>query len=62
VLFSAWGIVGCGEPAQVVQYEQGKYQGKLDTAPWGDGDRASWEAKIKVRQLTQNEYGRMYGR
>ena len=54
------GLAACGEDTQVVDYKQGKYQGKPDTAPWGDGDRASWETKLKARQLTQNEYKRIY--
>jgi hypothetical protein len=54
------GLLACGEPQQVTVYEQGKYQGKADTPSWGDGDRAGWEQAIKKRQLTQNEYGRMY--
>ena len=54
------GLAACGEQQQVVTYKQGKYQGKPDTAPWGDGERAAWETKIKARQLTQNEYKRIY--
>jgi hypothetical protein len=54
------GLAACGEEPQVVVYKQGKYQGKPDTPSWGDGDREAWERGIKSRQLTQNEYGRMY--
>jgi hypothetical protein len=55
------GLAGCGEREQVVQPQSEKrYQGKPDTPPWGDGDRAGWEARIKARQLTQNEYKRIY--
>jgi hypothetical protein len=56
----------------VVQYKQGKYQGKPDTKPWENdpaslayttskwtkGDKASWENAIKTRNLAQNEYAR----
>ncbi len=66
-------LAGCGETEQVVVYKQGKYQGKKDGLPWDNaplaagqrggswtkGDRASWEAQIKSRQLTQNEYKRI---
>jgi hypothetical protein len=55
------GLAGCGEREQVVQPQSEKrYQGKPDTPPWGEGDRAGWEARIKARQLTQNEYKRIY--
>jgi hypothetical protein len=53
------GLAACGEADQVAVSEQGKYKGKADTPAWGDGDRDQWERAIKVRQLTQNEYGRM---
>jgi len=70
----ALGLAGCGESEQVVVYKQGKYQGKPDTrawdnAPlaaeqrggnWNKGDRASWEAQIKNRQLAQHEHKRIY--
>jgi hypothetical protein len=54
------GLAACTEEAQVVVYEQGEYQGKPDTPPWGDGDRDQWEAQIKQRQLTQHEDRRIY--
>jgi hypothetical protein len=68
----AFGIAGCGDRDQVVQYKQGKYQGKPDSQPWDSdsstslhptskwnkGDRTSWETAIKQRQLNQNEYTR----
>ena len=60
LLLAAIGLDGCGEQEQVTVYKQGKYQGKADTPSWGDGDRAGWEQAIRKRQLTQNEYGRMY--
>jgi len=67
-------LAGCGEKEQVVVYKQGKYQGKPDkpsweNAPlpaewrggqWKQGDRPSWEEGIKNRQLSQNEYKRIY--
>ena len=69
----ALGLTGCGEPNQVVVYKQGKYQGKPDTRPWDNeppaaglggkwskGDRTSWEAQIKARQLAQHEHARIY--
>lgn len=69
---AALGLAGCGEPAQVVVYKQGKYQGKPDTRPWenaplayGDakwnkGDKASWEKQINDRNLAQHEHKRIY--
>ena len=63
-------VAACGEREQVAEGKR-TYQGKHDTkawenepleygdAKWGKGDAASWEKQIKVRQLTQNEYGRM---
>ena len=70
----ALALVACGEKEQVVVYKQGKYQGKPDSQSWanaplpaewrgGDwkqGDRTSWEESIKKRQLSQNEYKRIY--
>jgi hypothetical protein len=70
----ALGLAGCGESEQVVVYKQGKYQGKPDTRAWDNaplapeqrggnwtkGDRASWEAQIKNRQLAQHEHKRIY--
>jgi ABC-type glycerol-3-phosphate transport system substrate-binding protein len=69
---AALGVAGCGDREQVVQYKQGKYQGKPDSQPWDSdsstslhttsswnkGDRTSWETAIKQRQLNQNEYVR----
>jgi len=70
-LAAALGLAACGESEQVVVYKQGKYQGKPDTPAWDNdplpgggkwkkGDRASWETEIKERQLSQNEYKRIY--
>ena len=64
------GLVACGEREQVAEGKRA-YQGKPDTQPWDSaplpydevkwtqGDRASWEAEIKARQLTQHEYKRI---
>jgi hypothetical protein len=62
LLLAAFALAACGEQADVVVYKQGKYQGKPDTPAWGSGDRASWETALKARQLTQNEYKRIYER
>ncbi len=56
-------IAGCGERPQVLQYKQGKYQGKADTpayvnAPF-NGDRQQWENAINTRARAQNEYVRL---
>jgi hypothetical protein len=59
-------LPGCMEVEQTAGAKAGKYQGKLDSAPWSNeplangpkwakGDRVSWEDEIKKRQLTQNE-------
>lgn len=60
---AAVGLVGCGERPQVVQYKQGKYQGKPDAKPWDSpewgGKQADWERAINARTLNQNEYGRV---
>ena len=64
------GLAACGEKGEVVNYKQGKYQGKADTRPyenapstfagskWTAGDKTSWEVAIKQRQQAQNEYNR----
>jgi len=52
------GLAACGEREQLAEGPR-SYQGKPDTAPWGNGDRATWEAGIKARQLTQHEYKRI---
>ena len=73
-VLALFALAACGEKEQVVVYKQGKYQGKpdnrsWDNAPlaaewrggqWKQGDRASWEEGIKNRQLSQNEYKRIY--
>jgi len=72
LLVLVFGLVACSEREQVAQFKQGKYQGKPDTRPWDNeplaygaakwtkGDRASWEAQIKARQLGQHEDKRIY--
>ena len=64
-------VAACAEREQVADAGERTYQGKRDTrawdnapleyggAHWSKGDAASWEKQIKVRQLTQNAYGRM---
>lgn len=55
-------LSGCGERPQVVQYKQGRYQGKPDTPPYQgapfNGNRQQWDDAIHTRQQTQNEYKR----
>jgi hypothetical protein len=59
---AALGLAGCGEQPQVVQYKQGKYQGKPDSKPWDSpewgGKQAEWERAINARTQNQNEYAR----
>ena len=60
---SIGGLAGCGERPQVVQYKQGKYQGKPDqpayaTAPW-NGNKQEWEQALATRNQAQNEYKRI---
>ena len=59
----AFGLAGCGERPQVVQYKQGKYQGKPDqpayeSAPW-NGNKRDWELALANRNQNQNEYKRI---
>ncbi len=72
-LLAAVGLAACGERDQVTVYKQGKYQGKPDTKPWENGpesslyttsqwdqgNKTSWEAAVKTRNLAQNEYNRV---
>jgi hypothetical protein len=56
-------LVGCGERPQVVEYKQGKYQGKPDkpayeSAPW-NGNKRDWEQALATRNQNQNEYKRI---
>jgi len=56
------GVAACGERPQVVEYKQGKYQGKLDQKPYEaapfNGNQTEWERVIKTRNQSQNEYKR----
>jgi hypothetical protein len=65
VIALAAGVAGCGEKSQVVVYKQGHYQGKPDGKPWDNeafsGDKGNWEAAIKARNQSQNEYRRING-
>ena len=56
-------VAGCGERPQVIEYKQGKYQGKpdqaaYDTAPW-NGNKREWELALANRNQNQNEYKRI---
>ena len=55
-------LAGCGERPQVIEYKQGKYQGRPDTQPYDSatfkGDKTEWERVIKTRNQNQNEYKR----
>ncbi len=55
-------LAGCGEKTQVTVYKQGQYQGKPDKQPWDNaqfkGDKVAWEAAIRARTNSQNEYTR----
>ncbi len=56
-------LAGCGERPQVVNYKQGKYQGKPDEPPYAaapfNGDQQKWERDIRNRTQSQNEYKRI---
>lgn len=58
----AFMLSACGERPQVVQYKQGRYQGKPDTPPYQgapfNGNRQQWDDAIHTRQQNQNEYKR----
>jgi hypothetical protein len=59
----ALGVAGCGERPQVINYKQGKYQGKPDTPPYAaapfNGNKAQWENAVDERTKEQNEYVRL---
>ncbi len=63
VCLVALGVAGCGEKPQVVNYKQGKYQGKPDSPAWENerfkGDQTAWEKQVRQRNLAQNEYQRI---
>jgi hypothetical protein len=56
-------LAGCGERPQVVNYKQGKYQGKPDTPAYSNapfnGNRQQWDNAIETRMQAQNEYARL---
>ncbi len=56
-------LSGCGERPQVIDYKQGKYQGKHDEPPYMaapfNGNKDQWERDIRNRTQNQNEYRRM---
>jgi hypothetical protein len=58
LVIAALALAACGQREQIAEGKRA-YQGKPDTPSWGDGDRAKWEAGIKERQITQNEYARI---
>jgi hypothetical protein len=56
-------LAACGERPQVLQYKQGKYQGKPDTPAYSNapfnGDKTAWEKALAQRNQNQNEYKRI---
>lgn len=56
-------LSACGERPQVINYHQGKYQGKPDTPAYGNapfnGNRQQWENEMRERIQAQNEYVRL---
>ena len=63
-------LAACGDQPQTLQAGGKKpdtqaYQGQGDAykaAGWTNGDKASWESQIKVRNQGQNEYSRDAGK
>jgi len=59
----ALALAGCGERPQVINYKQGKYQGKPDTPAFANapfnGNKQQWENEIDTRAHNQNEYVRL---
>jgi hypothetical protein len=59
----ALAVAGCGERPQVVNYKQGKYQGKPDTPAYSsapfNGNKQQWDNAIDTRTQAQNEYARI---
>ena len=59
----ALALAGCGERPQVINYKQGKYQGKPDTPAYANapfnGNRQQWDNAIDTRTQNQNEYVRL---
>ncbi len=70
LLAGSLGLASCAQRESIAERER-SYQGKPDSQPWDNaplsyeqatwtqGDRASWEAGLKARQSTQNEYQRI---
>jgi hypothetical protein len=60
---AALALAGGGARPQVVNYKQGKYQGKPDTPPYAaapfNGNRQQWESAVDTRAQAQNEYVRL---
>jgi hypothetical protein len=60
---SALLLAACGERPQVLEYKQGKYQGKPDTPAYSNapfnGDKTAWEKALAQRNQNQNEYKRI---
>ena len=56
-------LAGCGERPQVIEYKQGKYQGKPDEPPYAaapfNGNKDQWERDVRTRTQHQNEYKRI---
>lgn len=56
-------LAGCGERPQVINYKQGKYQGKPDTPAYSNapfnGNKQQWDNAIDTRMQAQNEYARL---
>jgi len=63
VALGAFALAACGERPQVINYKQGKYQGKPDTPPFAsapyNGNEQQWDTAIRTRNLAQNEYKRI---
>ena len=59
----AFGLAGCGERPQVINYKQGTYQGKPDTPAYSNapfnGNKQQWDNAIDTRTQNQNEYARI---
>jgi len=72
LLMALLSLSACGKREQIAEGPR-SYQGKPDSQSWNNeplgvehrggkwtqGDRASWEADIKARQLAQHEYKRI---
>jgi hypothetical protein len=63
VVAAALALAGCGERPQVINYKQGKYQGKPDTSAYSNapfnGNKQQWDNAIDTRMQAQNEYARL---